>query len=205
MWPEFLKDRENFRVLKRQTFLSVAQQPNSSLDRLIVVVSRSHTIRQTDTRQDSSERVIGSSQRPLPDNTQHSQQTDIHAAGGIRTHDLSRRAAADLRLRPRGQWDRPIVHLDTQIQNAYRVLAQNTIKQILTLTDQKPKQWTIHTQTDTTQIHTTKTTCTKKRDTKTKVLKMFRAKEKLARIRTSSHRRIISLGIQSSTAGSLLS
>ena len=25
---------------------------------------------------------------------------------GIRTHDLSRRAAADLRLRPRGHWDR---------------------------------------------------------------------------------------------------
>ena len=28
--------------------------------------------------------------------------------GGIRTHDLSRRAAADLRLRPRGYWDRRI-------------------------------------------------------------------------------------------------
>jgi len=27
--------------------------------------------------------------------------------GGIRTHDLSRRAAADLHLRPRGHWDRP--------------------------------------------------------------------------------------------------
>jgi len=39
-------------------------------------------------------------------NTQHSQQTDIHAPVGIRTHDLSRRAAADLRLRPRGHWDR---------------------------------------------------------------------------------------------------
>jgi len=26
---------------------------------------------------------------------------------GIQTHDLSRRAAADLRLRPCGQWDRP--------------------------------------------------------------------------------------------------
>ena len=26
---------------------------------------------------------------------------------GIRTHDFSRRAAADLRLRPRGHWDRP--------------------------------------------------------------------------------------------------
>ena len=30
----------------------------------------------------------------------------IHAPGGIRTHILSRRAAADLRLRPRGYWDR---------------------------------------------------------------------------------------------------
>ena len=39
------------------------------------------------------------------DNTQHSQQTYIHAPGGIRTHNLSRRAAADLRLRPRGHWD----------------------------------------------------------------------------------------------------
>ena len=39
-------------------------------------------------------------------NIQHSQQTDIHAPGGIRTHSLSRRAAADPRLRPRGHWDR---------------------------------------------------------------------------------------------------
>jgi hypothetical protein len=37
------------------------------------------------------------------DNTQHSQRTDIHASGGIRTHNLSRRAAEELRLRPRGQ------------------------------------------------------------------------------------------------------
>ena len=36
-------------------------------------------------RQDSSGRVISSSQRPVPDNTQHSQQTNIHAPGGIRT------------------------------------------------------------------------------------------------------------------------
>ena len=33
---------------------------------------------------------VNPSQRPLPDNTQHSEQTDIHAAGGIRTHNLSR-------------------------------------------------------------------------------------------------------------------
>jgi hypothetical protein len=32
--------------------------------------------------------------------------TDIHASGGIRTHNLIRRAAADLRLRSRGQCDR---------------------------------------------------------------------------------------------------
>jgi hypothetical protein len=50
--------------------------------------------------------VISSSQRPLPDNTQHSQQTNIHATGGIRTHSPSKRAAADLRLRSRGHWDK---------------------------------------------------------------------------------------------------
>ena len=56
-------------------------------------------------RQDSSGRVVSSSQRPLPDETQQSQQTDIHAPGGIRTHDLSRRGAVKLRRRPRGHWD----------------------------------------------------------------------------------------------------
>jgi len=50
--------------------------------------------------------VISPSQRPLPDNTQHSQQTNIHAPSGIRIHDLSRRAAVDVRLRLRGHWDR---------------------------------------------------------------------------------------------------
>ena len=53
--------------------------------------------------------MISPSQRPLPDNTQHSQQTNIQALGGIRTHDRSRRATVDLRLRPRGRWDRLIV------------------------------------------------------------------------------------------------
>ena len=37
---------------------------------------------------------------------QHSQQTNIHAPSGIRTHDCSRRTAVDLRLRPCGYWDR---------------------------------------------------------------------------------------------------
>jgi len=35
------------------------------------------------------------SQRPVPDNTQQSQETDILAAGGIRTRNPSKRAAAE--------------------------------------------------------------------------------------------------------------
>jgi len=72
---------------------------------LIHEVSRSHTTTQ-DSRLDPIGRAIRSSQRPLPNNTKHSQQTDTHAPGGIRTHNLSRRAAADPHLRPRGYWDR---------------------------------------------------------------------------------------------------
>ena len=54
-------------------------------------------IRRTTVGRTRLRRVISSSQRPLPDNTQHSQQTNFHVLGGIRTHDLSRRAAADIR------------------------------------------------------------------------------------------------------------
>ena len=37
--------------------------------------------------------------------------------GGIRTHDLSRRVAADLRLRPRGHWDRHPVQIRNMFWN----------------------------------------------------------------------------------------
>jgi len=50
--------------------------------------------------------VIGPTQRPLPNNTQHTVKTDVHAPGKIRIHNPSRQAAADLRLRPHGHWDR---------------------------------------------------------------------------------------------------
>jgi len=39
----------------------------------------------------------------------NSQQTSIHASDGIRTHSLSRRETADLRLRPRGYWNRHLI------------------------------------------------------------------------------------------------
>ena len=86
-------------------FFPVALRPNAGHGLLILEISKSHTTTQH-SRQDSSGRVISPSQRPLPDNTRHSQQTNIHSPGGIRTHDLSRRAAADLRLTSRGYWDR---------------------------------------------------------------------------------------------------
>jgi hypothetical protein len=57
-------------------------------------------------------RVIRPTQRHLLDNTQHSKKRDIHAPRGIRTHNLSKRAAADPHLRPRGHWD---LHASTTI------------------------------------------------------------------------------------------
>jgi len=40
--------------------------------------------------------------------THNTHNTNIHALGGIRNHDGSRRAATDLRLRPRGYWYRQL-------------------------------------------------------------------------------------------------
>jgi len=75
---------------------------------LVLESYRSHTTTQR-TQYDSSGRVISSSQRPPPDNTQHSQEKDIHAPGGIRTPSSSKLAAADPRLRSRGHWDRRFI------------------------------------------------------------------------------------------------
>ena len=64
--------------------------------------------------------MIRSSQIPLPDNTQHSQQTDIHAPGRIRTHDLSRRSGR----RPTPQTARqlgPALNEPFKVQNTGRV------------------------------------------------------------------------------------
>jgi len=51
--------------------------------------------------------VISPTQRPLSDNKQHLQETDIHAPCGIRTRKPSKPETADPHLRPRGHWDRP--------------------------------------------------------------------------------------------------
>jgi len=51
--------------------------------------------------------VIGPWQTPLPDNTQHSQETDKHAPGGIRIRNLNKRLQFS-RLRPRGHRHRKL-------------------------------------------------------------------------------------------------
>ena len=78
----------------------MAQEPLVGLGLLIIDVSRSH-----------SDPKLGRtpldewSARPLPDKTQHSQETDIHAPGGFR--NPSKRGAVDPRLktaRPLGSY-----------------------------------------------------------------------------------------------------
>jgi len=71
--------------------LLLAGQPPVGQGLLINEVSRSHTTTHH-SRQDSPGRVISPTQRPLPDSTQNSQQTDIQAPG-IRTHSLNSRTA----------------------------------------------------------------------------------------------------------------
>ena len=61
-------------------YFAVALRPNAGHSLLILEVSRSHTTTHH-SRQDSSGRVISSSQRHLPDNTQHSQQTFMPLVG----------------------------------------------------------------------------------------------------------------------------
>jgi len=64
--------------------------------------------------------VISPSQRPLPDSRRQSQETDNHVPGGIRTHKLRSRAAADLSLRPRGYWHR-LLAVTTSSLHSYSV------------------------------------------------------------------------------------
>ena len=86
------------------SYLLPARKPPVGHGPLMHDVSSIHTTTRH-TRYDSSGRGISSS-RPVPNNTQHSQETNIHAPGGIRTHNLSKRAAAELRLGLGDHWDR---------------------------------------------------------------------------------------------------
>jgi hypothetical protein len=94
----------NYRKLINMFFFFHDQQPHlartSSLSRLHEHSQTQHL------RGEFHGRVNAPTHRPLPDNTQHSQETDINEPGKIWTHNPSRRAAADPRLQPRGHWNR---------------------------------------------------------------------------------------------------
>jgi hypothetical protein len=81
----------------------MAQQPLVGQSLLIVEASQSHS----DTPH--SVGLLWTSDQPVTETStsQHSQETDVHASGEIRTRNPSKRLAADPRLRPRGHWDRP--------------------------------------------------------------------------------------------------
>ena len=53
--------------------------------------------------------LIVPSHRPLPDNRQHSQQTDINSPSGIRTRKPCKQAVAEPRLRPGGHRNRSCI------------------------------------------------------------------------------------------------
>jgi len=93
----------------------LAQQPLVGQSVLITEASRSHS------GIPHSVGLLWTSDQPhvqtiFMHNTQHSQETDIHASGGFRTHDPSTCPAADPRCRPIGYQGRP----------SDRVLARNT-------------------------------------------------------------------------------
>jgi hypothetical protein len=60
--------------------------------------------------------VISPMQRNVHDNTQLCSETDVRSLGGIRTHNLSKRAAADVRLTQRDNGDR-LLHSMTFIKS----------------------------------------------------------------------------------------
>ena len=74
--------------------------------------------------------MISPEQRPLPDNTRHSQETDIYAPIRIQTCNPSKWAVADLHIRLRGHWDQ----LSNSILNNIVVSASPCLK-LLSMSD----------------------------------------------------------------------
>ena len=89
-----------------QYFFSVSQLPIVGVDRLLLRFP-DHTQLDTHTHQwDSSVPVISSLRRPLPHNTQQTQETNNYVLGQIRTRGPNNQAVAQLRLGRRSHRDR---------------------------------------------------------------------------------------------------
>jgi len=90
-------------------FSPVALRPDSGSWPLLTEIC-DHTHWTQDTLQDSSARVISPSQRTLTTHNTHKRQ-NIHAPGGIGTHNRSKREVADQRLRPLGHRHRHFLNI----------------------------------------------------------------------------------------------
>jgi len=88
------------RNANKYNFLFMAKQPLLGQGLLIIEALRSYS----DTPQSAG--LLWTTHRTLHDNTQHSQQTDIHVPRGILTCSPSKQEGADPSRGPRGQWDR---------------------------------------------------------------------------------------------------
>jgi len=86
-------------LVRNKPFSLVGLQPNSGPGHLIVEVSRSHTIRHTNSKIFLNEWWASHGGYYLQ-NTQQRQKTSSHTLSGIRTRNPSKCAAADLSLRP---------------------------------------------------------------------------------------------------------
>ena len=85
--PGFTKSEVRICVFSQmENIFLVVQQPHSGLSHLIPEVLRSHKVI-TPHLEGLPGWEKGLSQRPLPGNTQHSYRKDIHAPGGIQTHN----------------------------------------------------------------------------------------------------------------------
>jgi hypothetical protein len=80
----------------------LVQQHNAGQGRLLLYVSRSHTHWLTTV----CRTLLDAWSTRRRGNTQHSQETDIHDSGGIRTRNPSKRAVANPRPRLLHHWDR---------------------------------------------------------------------------------------------------
>jgi len=84
-------------------------------------------------------RRIGPSLRTLPDNAQHSQDTEFHVYGGIRTRNPSNREAPDARLELHSNRDRHTLFANIKkIKSALTVLSVDLWNFVTTKPEQGP-------------------------------------------------------------------
>jgi len=83
--------------------------------------------------------MISPTRRTVHDNTQHSQETELHIPDGIRTRNPRRWAAVDTILRPRGHWDRSQKHSPTLVVWKTKQKIKRKLRKILIVSCSYPR------------------------------------------------------------------